>query len=379
MSYDKDKIKESLTEQDIVKILTDLGDGSHKKDNQGNLMFRTGCHNMNGGSYKLYYYTDSYSFYCYSHCNQSYDIYSLVMKMKRLRGTVLDFPQSISYVASITNKHYRSNFNIYRDNPYIIDDWDFINSYKINAKPNIDLPVYDKTVLEVFRYLPHRSWLEEGISWKTMKKFDVSYYIKHDRIVIPHFDIDGDLVGIRGRATKQEEVDDGKKYMPLIVGGQLYNHPTAFNLYALNLNKDNIRKYKKVVIFESEKSCMLSEEIYSEDSFAVAVGGSNISGVQRDILLDLNIESVIIAFDKEYEDSQSKRADIYSRKIKKLAENFLNYCNVYVLWDTTGLLDEQDSPIDKGKEVFEKLFDEKIEIVREYKEEVYGDEIDIDC
>ena len=365
MSYDKDRIKESLNEQDIIKIMTDLGDGNHKKDNQGNLIFKTKCHNITGGSHKLYYYKESCSFYCYSSCNQSYDIYGLVMKSKRLRGDKLDFPQAISYVANLTGKLYRESFNIYKGNPYMIDDWDFINNYRVKNRPKVDIPICDSKVLEVFRYLPHRSWLDEGMSWDTMKKFNISYYIKSDRIVIPHYDIDGELIGIRGRSMREEDIEAGKKYMPLIIGGQLYNHPTAFNLYGLNLNKENIKKYRKVIIYESEKSVMLSEEYYPEDSFAVAVCGSNISRIQRDMLLDLGIENVILAFDKQYKDSKSTEAMSYAKKIKKLGSLFINYCNVYTLWDTGDLLEYKDSPIDKGVNTLHKLMKNKIEITME--------------
>ena len=38
----------------------------------------------------------------------------------------------------------------------------------------------------------------------------------------------------------------------------------------------------------------------------------------------------------------------------------LPYFNVYVLWDTKGLLDYKDSPCDKGREVLLELMKNKI-------------------
>ena len=44
------------------------------------------------------------------------------------------------------------------------------------------------------------------------------------------------------------------------------------------------------------------------------------------------------------------------KNIQKLKQ----YVNVDFLWDKDNLLDEKDSPVDKGKEVFEILYSQKI-------------------
>ena len=101
---------------------------------------------------------------------------------------------------------------------------------------------------------------------------------------------------------------------------------------------------------------------FGEDDFSVAVSGSNISDFQVELLLSLGIEEVIIAFDKEYEDHESKEASIYAKKLLRLARKFTPFVRTFVLWDTEGLLEKQDAPIDKGLENLLRLMKSKIEI-----------------
>ena len=55
---DKDAILNSLSKEDITKIVMSLGSAEPKTDSSGNLIFQTICHNdINpNNSYKLYYY-----------------------------------------------------------------------------------------------------------------------------------------------------------------------------------------------------------------------------------------------------------------------------------------------------------------------------------
>ena len=120
-------------------------------------------------------------------------------------------------------------------------------------------------------------WLYEGISIQSMKQFNILYSINQNKIIIPHYNIDNLLIGIRGRALNDEDIAIGK-YMPVEIEGIIYSHPLGYNLYGLNLNKDNIRKKKMAIVFESEKSVLLYETLFGrENNIAVAVCGSNFS------------------------------------------------------------------------------------------------------
>lgn len=355
MRLDKDKIKESLTENDIELILMDLGSDHSKRDTKGNLLYQTVCHS--GHKHKLYYYKESQIFQCYTDCQESFDIYELVSKVKKI-----SFPASVKYVGHKTGKLFTSNSALREAENNLIDDWKWISKYKKREKPVIELPTYSDKVLDVFIPYPHEDWLIEGISYETLQKYNVSYYFKDEKIVIPHYDLEGNLIGLRGRAMLQEDVESGKKYMPLIVETQLYNHPTMFNLFGLHKTQEAVRRLKKAAIFESEKSVFKCEDYYGDDNFACATAGGSISRFHRDILLSLGVEEVFICKDKEFKHHESEEAYKYAEQLLKTARLFSPFVKTYILWDEWNLLSLKDSPADRGRETLEKLMQNKFEI-----------------
>lgn len=363
---DKDKIKESLTIKDIELILTELGSQPPKYDRHGNPIFQTVCHG--GHKHKLYYYDNADNqydrakiFHCYSECQESFDIYELILKVNYWKKE--DFPKAVKYVAELTGKYFTCDSILQQvENNFIIDDWEFIERYKRTVKKEIILPEFSPTVLEAFNQIHHNSWLREGISEATMNKYEVCFYLRDERIVIPHYDINNRLIGIRGRSLKQEAIDAGFKYMPLKVGDIDYHHPTMFNLYGLNHTQHAIRKIKKALIFEGEKSVMKCDDYYGENNFTVASCGMNVSNWQRDMILSLGVEEVFIAYDKQFEDPNSEKAKRYAEELTKTAYKFSPYVRTYIIWDDMGLLEYKDAPVDKGQKAFELLMKNKYEV-----------------
>jgi hypothetical protein len=151
------------------------------------------------------------------------------------------------------------------------------------------------------------------------------------------------------------------------------------NLYGLDKHIRGIKKTKKVLIVESEKSVMLAHDYYGKDTFVVATCGFNISNWHRNMLLSLGVEEVMLGYDKdflpiEFEDydpdsEEYKKYERFVNRIYSLAHKFTPYCKTYVLWDNLGLLQKKDSPFDRGKEVLETLMKNKIKIDTEREEE----------
>jgi hypothetical protein len=368
---DKERIKQELDEQDIKLLLKDLGSKEPLRDKDNNLLFQTICHNISEGSYKLHYFKDSKTFHCYTGCSDTFDIYELVRRSKLNKNIKLSFYECIKYVAALTNKNiYISSILSNVDKDYIIDDWTWIKKYKRITKPIVNLPIINNTVFDVFQEIYYESWIEEGISIETMEKYNIKYYIKDDKIVIPHYDIDNNLIGIRGRALREDDVLAGKKYMPLKVEKQLYNHPLALNLYGLNHTKEAIKRIKKIIIFEGEKSTMQCQSFFKEDCFAVSICGMSISPQQRNLILSLEPKEVFIAFDKQFKDPNSDEAYKFAEKILKQAYPFTAYCQTYIIWDDIGLLPYKASPSDMGKEILLTLMKNKYEIKTKNGEEI---------
>ena len=103
------------------------------------------------------------------------------------------------------------------------------------------------------RILP---WEQEGISKEVIKSHNICYNPSSQAIVIPHYNINGELVGIRERTLIKENEIYGK-YRPMYLNKTMYNHPLGFNLYNINFSKENIKRTKKAIIFEGEKSPLL--------------------------------------------------------------------------------------------------------------------------
>ena len=80
ISYDKSKIKESLSTENIFDLLVEWGGDPEYAD--FGILSATICHNLPGdGSRKLYYYENSTLFKCYTGCDSTFDIFELTIKV----------------------------------------------------------------------------------------------------------------------------------------------------------------------------------------------------------------------------------------------------------------------------------------------------------
>lgn len=205
-------------------------------------------------------------------------------------------------------------------------------------------------------------WIKEGISSEVMRYYNIRVDTALHKIIIPHLDPQGNLIGIRGRSYDPFEVADGKKYMPIFIEGEVYKHPLGKNLFGLYQNKETIKRLGKVLICESEKAVMQAASFYGIDNcFVVATCGSNLTQAQIQLLMDLNISEIILAYDKEYHGKIGEEEEvIYEEKLLKTLRPLSQYFNTYILLDNDNLLGYKDSPTDKGKEVLEQLMKNKI-------------------
>lgn len=349
-------LKERITVEQIISILNGLGaEGQPTSDGKA-LIFPSICHNSD--SKKLYLYLDSKTFYCYSHCH-SLDIIEVV------KGALsCDITTSYNYIANKIG-FYNGFKEGFEDNTVTqSDDWNILNTYirkNVEQEKHIELTIRDKNILNRFYDLYHIDFINDGISKETMKKFGLKFDIENYRIIIPHFDSDNNLIAIRCRNLEKELIDKGMKYIPIKYEGKVLSAPSSQYLFALNFNKDNIRKAKRVIIFESEKSVMQMETMFPNENISVGLSGSSLSNKHIEILKELDVNEVVLALDKEFTEIGTTEEKLYQMKIrKKMIDRLKPYFNVSVLWDSENLLAYKDSPSDKGKETFLKLFKNRL-------------------
>lgn len=369
---DKDYLLEIITEEQILSILRIFGTVPYGLIKPKEIWFRTICHN--GNSHKLCYFRETKSFYCYTNCG-AMSLFSLIMKVREC-----SFAESINYLASQIGFINRKGFNQRRT--FRNNDIAKINQYiamrnpvkkSLQILPSISSDILNYFESDVF----YQGWIDEGIGIKSMQRFGIRWYELEKHIIIPHLNIDGDLVGVRRRSLQQKDIKN--KYMPEMIEGNLFGHSLGLNLYGLYENKSAIQRFKKAVIVESEKSVLLATEYYGDNAFVVATCGFNVSNWQRDMLLQLGIDEIILGFDKDFNeldfldydenDPAYKEYMRYINRIYSLAHKFTPYCRTYVLWDREGDLSLKSSPFDCGKETLEKLMRNKIEINTEREEE----------
>lgn len=369
---DKDAILDSVTKEDVVKICESLGCKTWREDNSGALIFNTQiCHG--GNSEKLYIYLNKdeetgkkyWSCHCYT-CNDTYGLIELVIRANRLNGKTVTWYRALLYIANITNNILYRDGEDTRNDVVTSDDFKWINHIKSAQKKKRSVPnlkPINENILEIFCYLPHEEWLSDNITREAMSRYEISYYGLNNSIIIPHRDRHDNLIGIRQRFLDKSDIDlYNGKYMPLHINGDFLSHSLANNLYGINVVQDKIKRCKKCLLVESEKSCMQTYSYFGKDSFALAVCGSNISKNQIKLLQDMGVEEVIVGFDKEYEDHQSFLAESYYNKLVLKVAPMVQHFRVSLLLDTENLLNKKDSPTDKGKEVLLHLMENKFVI-----------------
>ena len=343
------KIIENLNADSVIHLMTELG--ADRYDDRGDfIIFPTICHNIDSSeaSMKLYYYKNNKVFVCYTACG-GMSIFKFLKHYYEERQIEYDWYQDIyEVVCNCSDFKKRDGFErvVYKS---------LRERYSV-ARKEVQLPEYSKNVLDCFvkHYPPE--WLGDGITEQAMDKFDISYSIAHNKIIIPHYDVANRLVGIRGRALNNWEVENVGKYAPIKIENTWYKHPLSMNLYGLNVTKKNIRAHSICFLFESEKSVMQMEG-FRLPNCSVAVCGSNFNKYQLNILMKTCAPAeIVLCFDKEELPGEDK----YFNKLWDICQKYKNYCNFSFIYDREGLLDLKDSPTDKGEETFMKLLGKRV-------------------
>lgn len=343
------EIISNLNTDSVIHLMTELG-ADRYDDREDYVIFPTICHNLESSeaSMKLYFYKKNKMFVCYTECG-SMSIFKFLRTYYEERQIEYDWYQDIyEVVCNCSSFKQKEGFikPIYKS---------LKERYSV-ARKEVQLPEYSPNVLDCFvKYYPPE-WLSDGITKEAMDDFDISYSISQNKIIIPHYDIEGRLVGIRGRALNEWEVENVGKYAPIRIENTWYKHPLSMNLYGLHLTEFDIKESGICFLFESEKS-VLQMEGFSIPNCSAAVCGSNFNKYQLNILMRHCYPAhIVLCFDKEELPGEDK----YFNKLWNICQKYKNYCNFSFIYDREGLLDLKDSPTDKGEEIFLKLLDKRV-------------------
>ena len=330
------------------------------------IVCQTICHNPPGeGSRKLYYYRNTDLFQCYTGCG-TFDVFELLQKVAKIQwNKEYDLNDAVRYIAI---KFGLAGYADIDDQESLID-WQTFNAYDriddIEVKDyHVELKAYDPIILTRLNYkVKIKPWLKEGISQEALNQALIGYFPPTGQITIPHFDINNHFVGLRGRTLVQEDAERYGKYRPMKICNVQYNHPLGMNLYNINNSKENIKQAGLAIVYESEKSCMKYQSFFGIDNdISVACCGSNISAYQVQLLLDCNCKEMVIAFDRQWEEKNNDEYKHWIKNLEKLNNRYKNELTVSIIYDRNMLTGYKDAPVDKDKEVFLKLFKERVRL-----------------
>lgn len=195
-----------------------------------------------------------------------------------------------------------------------------------------------------FRKDKLKLWADEGISWEAMKHFNVMYDALDNRIVYPVKNLDGEIISICGRTC---DPDFKAKHMRKYTYYQAIG--TVDTLYGYSDNLESIMEQGEIILFEGAKSVMMAWGWGIKNTSAILT-----SHLSDNLFMSLvrlasywNIR-IVFALDSDVDitlDANIMRLCSYAR-----VEWVQNRCN---------LLEDKDSPADKGETVFRKLYQER--------------------
>lgn len=346
--------RQSLKVNDIINILSKY-DVHPVRITDDYIVFPTCCHNISGGSAKLYYYINSNLFHCYTECNTSFDIFELITKIEKLRtGEEISLYTALSICG--VNPYSIQDIN---DNSKHQQTVDYMYQFAKSVYKITEIPSIDETVLRasIFNTDILSLWELEGITLSTMKKYKIGYDPINNCITIPIYNEKGKLVSVRGRFLSEEEE---VKYKPITFNNKILSAPSSQMLYGLFQTKEAIQASKTVIIFESEKSVLMMDSYYGNKNNSVATLGKNISNQHILLLKQFGVDNIILAYDADY--STSEELKIKFKEYKNIARTLAPFFSTSIIMDWDNLLPYKASPIDCGKEIFEKLLEKRYNV-----------------
>ena len=215
-------------------------------------------------------------------------------------------------------------------------------------KENIGHEILDKNVFLRFRKGIIQDWLDEGIRQEEIDLFEIRVDDRGNRIVYPVYDINENLINIKGRTLFKDYKKIGiAKYM------NYYPVGTMDYFQGYNITRQYIKK--EVKIFESIKSVM---KLFGHDiKDSISAEKHTLTDEQIVFLIKLGVD-VVFCYDSDI----SYREKEVARNINILKR----FTNVYVVEDKDGLLggkEGKNSPIDKGINIWDTLYANKRKII----------------
>ena len=354
---DVKKLKKSLSLAHHKQIMQALGIPAYS-ENKEQIIYFSGDKNKDAlkGSPKLYFYKDSQIYFGYT-SSRSYDIISLVQTRLALLKQPCSFLDACQFILDTTNINPDSISRVKKEGH--VYDWSNLERFIRVRKYGNQLSEYNRNIIDTLPSLYPQAWIDEGISEETMEKYQIRYYERCNQTVIPCFDDEARLVGVRVRNWDKDRVEQAK-YMPLVtLDGQCYKFNTNQVFYGINYNKPEIERTGKVIIVESEKAVMKLDTYMGRHNIALGMYGSNLGIQRRNQLLKMGVNTVSYVVDNDFIGQDDAFFEQWREKIQHFIKLWDGFCRVEIVWDNLGLLGPKENATDRTKEVWEQLWENR--------------------
>lgn len=332
MTYDDEMLQEINASVDLLEYVSQ----SIEMEKRGRDYFgHCPLHVDNTPSFSITPSKNSY--YCFS-CGRSGGIIGYLMDYEHLR-----FDDAVDKAAKLGNMDLSKMCKS--------QTMTFLKKTKnlMREKEQVVHEVLSANELSKYSHEDITEWIDEGILQEVMDLFEVRINDRDNRIVYPVYDINGNLINIKGRTRY-------KNYKELRIPKYINYYPIGTMDYfqGLNITLPFIKDQNEMIIFESVKSVMK----------AYGWGYKNCASAEKHTITDEQLKllvrlrvNIVFAFDSDIS---------YSDKdIKKTLDVLKRITNVYVIYDRKGLLggkDAKNAPVDLSREIWEQLYFNKTKV-----------------
>lgn len=334
-----DKLNERLcgNYDDVITVLEELGLSNIHPNHSRNEIRCSREEGRNPSSVRIS--IDNLSYRCFS-TGEKGNLYTLIMD--RLNKT---FPQALQWVSDtlgidvleLKQKSIKLPFGGY-----------FKKIMRQIEEPELNMKQYDTEILHTYSNQYSLLFNQDGIDYETQEYFHVGYDAYSNRITIPQWDVNGNLVGIMGRLNETEESE--YRWLPILPCQR------SLTLFGYHFNYRDIQEQQYCFVGESEKFVMQLHSMGVNN--ALATCGCDISAIQAKYIKSLMCKKIIVCFDEGLTEEQIIKQAAKLKMDNPIFENEVGY--IYdgdreILKEGT-----KDSPSDLGVDAFIELVETKI-------------------
>lgn len=331
MKVDQDKLQELCAKVDLLEY----AEKTMEFERRGADEYAAHCSLHTDKTPSLMITPSKNLFYCHS-CHVGGNILNWLMTFEHMKFN--DAIDKVANLAGIDIDHLKTCEALAFYKAIKKSKQDFIKF--VDDRQVLPYSYYDQFSKEI-----PKEWESEGIPGDVMQKYDIRVDNASNRIVYPVWDNAGNLIGCKGRTRFPNFKELGiKKYL------NYQKIQTTDFFMGMRENKEDIIKCGTVIIFEGLKSVMHVAAWGFTNCLAAET--SHINNAQSAILVELGVKEVVIAFDK----------GVSLAEVKSTTKLLRRFTNVYVVMDKWNLLDDKDSPCDKGEDVFNMLYERRVKI-----------------